>query len=133
MEQAMLLEMMKRQVDKILREATRKGHAGGVCWLHHEVNKDGYATTSIWQGTGKPRKKVIASRLVCVMKDLQPYASALVAGHDTPIMCCYRNCIRPEHLGMETSSEGAARREADARLTPAIALAKLTAMGLTPK
>lgn len=125
-------QMEYKQVLKILREAKRVAHAGGCCWLHHEKNDAGYATTSVWAGTGKKRKTVIASRLVlCYMgKPPRPYSLAENpdnAGHRTPIMCQNKNCIKPEHLYWESLEDGLTKRAKDKKLEPAIALAKKTA------
>ena len=107
-------EMTARAI-KAIGDSTKVTHAGGTCWCYPKVNRDGYGSTSVLHQTR------VTSRLVLCCATGKPYdfhneeGEYMIASHRTPIICRFRSCLNPEHLFWETESDGAKRREAEAR------------------
>jgi hypothetical protein len=121
-------EMIARAI-KAIGDSTKVTHAGGTCWRYPKVSRDGYGVTSVLHRT------YVASRLVLCCATGKPYnyhneaGEFMTASHRTPLICRFRNCLNPEHLYWETSSDSAKRRETEARAaTAAGALSSLLSL-----
>ncbi len=106
---------MVAQAIKAIGDSVKITHGGGTCWCHPKTNRDGYGYTHVL------RQSRITSRLVLCIATGKPYDyhneadEFMVASHHTPVICRHRNCLNPDHLYWETSSESSKRREAEKR------------------
>ena len=119
-------EMVARAI-KAIGDSTKVTHAGGECWRYPNRNPGGYGVTSV------KSKSRVASRLVLCIATGKPYdyrnedGELMEAGHRSPVICRYRDCLNPEHLFWINKSDNCKRREAEER---SLKLARATAAGL---
>src|SRR5271157_915247 len=96
-------EMVARAI-KAIGDSTKVTHAGGTCWRFPKVNNGGYGVTSVLHLSR------VTSRLILCLDTGKAYdyhnadGEFMYAGHKTPIICLYTNCLNPQHLCWETSS-----------------------------
>jgi len=131
------LRALEKVVERILSNVVRVKHADGECWRYLGGHtEDGYASIN-----GKS-----ASRLVLCVRGMPRRPVSLKdnpdwAGHLSPMICKYEDCVNPSHLTWEKPDYERRKQKRDRQLDPAEvkalfhkhAVKLLPASKLTPK